>query len=57
MKQAHCFITLFQLLNWDNKAHLNMEIFGEDTLGVDDIKTILDTLKQNQLGDLFSFEC
>ena len=31
-----------------------MEMFGEGILGVEDIKTILDSLKQNQIRDYFS---
>lgn len=43
MKQGHCFMTFFQVLNWENESHLKMEILGEDILGVDDMQIILDT--------------
>ena len=43
MKQGHCFIPFFQVLDWEIESHLNMEILGEDILEVDDMKIILDT--------------
>lgn len=52
MKQAHCLAILFQLLNWENKSHFNKEILGEDILGVDGMKTMLDTLKPRKLRGL-----
>lgn len=54
MKQGHCFIPFFQVLDWENESHLNMEILGEDILGVDDMEIILDNLKPNQLETYFS---
>lgn len=34
-----------------------MEIFGEDILDVEDMKTVLDALEQNRIRDLFCSMC